>query len=98
MSNLNSPAIKRGPLLAHEMHRVTVMPRRFEPGQVAADDDIEAGWIGSRFLDTVPVQPAECCTEIGHEEDPYDGTALVRGLFSAIGITAVIAAVVVALA
>jgi hypothetical protein len=38
--------------------------------------------------------PAEACTDIGAESDPYDDTALIRGLMSAIGITAVIAAIV----
>lgn len=81
MSNLNSPAIKRGPLLASEMRRVTVMDPH-----------------GIQWPDTVPTQPAECCTELGADPDPYDGTALVRGLMSAIGITALLAGAVLVFA
>lgn len=81
MANLNSPAIVRGPLLASEMHRVTVMDPH-----------------GNQWPDTIPTQPAECCTELGAEPDPYDGTRLFRGLFSAIGITALIAGVVIVFA
>jgi hypothetical protein len=69
MQNLNSPQIVRGPLLASEMHRVTV-------------------------IDGQP-QAAECCTDIG--VDDYDGTGVFRGLASAILITAICAAVVLAL-
>jgi hypothetical protein len=79
--NLNSPAIIRGPLLKHEMHRVTVVcpPCTGECNQ------------GRQCAAN---RPAEACTDIGADPDPYDGTAVIRGLFSAIGITAVIAAIV----
>lgn len=51
----------------------------------------------ANWPDTVPVQPAEACTELG-ADDPYDGTQVVRGLFSAIAITAMLAVLVLALA
>jgi hypothetical protein len=89
MSNLNSPAIKRGPLLASEMHRVTVLP---------AGLDQQGRYQVRDWPDTVPTQPAECCTELGADPDPYDGTALVRGLMSAIGITALLAGAVLVFA
>lgn len=89
MSNLNSPAIKRGPLLASDMHRVTVMP---------AGLDQQGRYEVREWPDTIPTMPAECCTEVGHDDDPYDGTRLVRGLLSAVGITAIIAAAVIVLA
>jgi hypothetical protein len=81
MQNLNSPQIIRGPLLAHEMHRVTVVcpPCTGECNQ------------GRQCAANTP---AEACTDIGADPDPYDGTAVIRGLMSAIGITAVIAAIV----
>ena len=83
--NLNTPAIIRGPLLAHELHRVTVVCP-------PCTGDCNQG------RQCAANTPAECCTELGADPDPYDGTALVRGLFSAIGITSVIAAVVMVLA
>jgi hypothetical protein len=78
--NLNTPQIVRGPLLASEMHRVTLVcpPCTGECNQ---------------GRDCHP-QAAEACTELGCDPDPYDGTGVIRGLFSAIGITAVIAAIV----
>ena len=81
MNNLNHPSIVRGPLLASEMHRVTVVcpPCTGECNQ------------GRQCAANTP---AEACTDIGAESDPYDDTALIRGLMSAIGITAVIAAIV----
>ena len=92
MQNLNSPAIIRGPLLKHEMHRVTII------GRDTCDGSCETAGGCRCFPDTVPVlgflHPAEACTDIGADPDPYDGTAVIRGLFSAIGITAVIAAIV----
>jgi hypothetical protein len=76
-------------------------------GPLTADDfkPVPAGcgqqrWPERRvnWPDTVPTDhapmPAEACTDIGAESDPYDDTALIRGLMSAIGITAVIAAIV----
>ena len=95
--NLNSPAITRGPLLSHEMHRITVISRDNCDGSCET-----AGGCRCCFPDTVPVlgflHPAEACTDIGADPDPYDGTGVIRGLMSAIGITAVLAAVVAVLA
>jgi hypothetical protein len=53
--------------------------------------------------DTIPtdygdLHPAEACTEVGIDPDPYEGTHVIRGLLSAIGITALLAAVVAVLA
>jgi hypothetical protein len=78
--NLNDTP-SAGPLVAADMHRVTVM---------------HAGLDYQGRHQTRPM-PAEACTELGHEDDPYDGTAVIRGLFSALAITAILAAVVVAL-
>jgi hypothetical protein len=86
--NLNHPSITRGPLLSHEMHRITVLP---------AGCDQQGRHETRQWPDTIPTDhaplPAECCTELG-ADDPYDGTQVVRGLMSAIAITAVIAAIV----
>lgn len=70
-----------GPLTAADLHRVTLLPTGCD--------------MQGRYA-TRPM-PAEACTEIGAEPDPYDGTAVIRGLMSAAGITAILAAVVVAL-
>ena len=71
-----------GPLVAADMHRVTVMP---------------AGLDYQGRQQTRPI-PAEACTEIGADgRDDYDGTAVFRGLFSAVAITAILAGVVMAL-
>lgn len=85
MSNLNSPAIVRGPLMAHELRRVTVVCP-------PCTGDCNQG------RQCAANTPAECCTHFGHEDDPYDGTALVRGLMSAIGITALLAGAVLVFA
>ena len=87
MSNLNSPQIVRGPLLASDLHRVTII------GRDSCTGDCETH-AGCRCF----IQAAEACTEIGADPDPYDGTAVIRGLMSAIGITALLACVVLALA
>ena len=87
MSNLNSPAIVRGPLLAHELRRVTIIGRDTCDGAC----ETQAG------CNCRPIA-AECCTELGADPDPYDGTALVRGLMSAIGITALLAGAVLVFA
>ena len=85
--NLNTPQIVRGPLLASDLHRVTIIGRDTCSGTC----ETHAG------CNCHPIA-AECCTEIGADPDPYDGTAVIRGLFSAIGITALLACVVLALA
>ena len=82
MSNLNTPQIVRGPLLAHELHRVTVVCP-------PCTGDCNQG------RQCAANTPAECCTELG--ADDYDGTAVFRGLFSAVAITAILAGVVLAL-
>jgi hypothetical protein len=85
MANLNHPAIVRGPLLAHEMHRVTVVCP-------PCTGDCRQG------RQCAANTPAEACTEIGADSwDDYDGTAVFRGLFSAVAITAILAGVVMAL-
>ena len=84
MSNLNSPAIVRGPLLAHELHRVTLVCP-------PCTGDCNQG------RQCAANTPAEACTDIGCDPDPYDGNAVFRGLFSAIAITAVLAGLVLAL-
>lgn len=84
MANLNHPAIVRGPLLAHELHRVTVVCP-------PCTGDCNQG------RQCAANTPAECCTEIGCDPDPYDGTQVFRGLASAIAITAILAGAVMAL-
>ena len=80
--NLNTPQIVRGPLLAHEMHRVTVVCP-------PCTGDCNQG------RQCAANTPAEACTELG--ADDYDCTAVFRGMFSAVAITAILAGVVVAL-
>jgi hypothetical protein len=90
VNNLNTPSITRGPLLAHEMHRVTVMP---------AGLDQQGRHYTREWPDTIPtdygdLHPAEACTDVGIDPDPYEGTHVIRGLLSAIAITAICAAVI----
>ncbi len=82
MSNLNSPQIVRGPLLASDLHRVTLVCP-------------PCTGLCNQGRDCHP-QAAEACTEIG-ADDPYDGTQVFRGLASAIAITAILAGLVLAL-
>jgi hypothetical protein len=82
--NLNDTP-SAGPLLASDLHRITVMC-------LPCNGDCVQGCCKATYR-----QAAEACTELGHEDDPYDGTAVIRGLFSALAITAILAAVVVAL-
>ena len=110
MPALSTPDTIAGPLTAADLGRATnpgnvwLMPRRVTvAGRDTCDGSCEtAGGCRCCFPDTVPVlgflHPAEACTDIGADPDPYDGTAVIRGLMSAIGITAVIAAVVAVLA
>ncbi len=83
MANLNRPAISTGPLVAADLHRVTLVCP-------------PCTGLCNQGRDCHP-QAAEACTEIGADPDPYDGTQVFRGLFSAVAITAILAGLVLAL-
>jgi hypothetical protein len=72
MSMLAAPDTITGPLTAQDLDRTTnpgnvwLMPRRFEPGQVAADADIEDGWLDS------------CAPEGGRYAEPVATESMLR--------------------